>query len=190
MISLQTLLIIVICAFGGVFVLASLLFAYIYGRHTIKDNPTEALIFVKTGLHINRPIKAKISEKNNKGYSFMYKDKVVFYDEIYYKQKRMFFINRVGQLIATPFNQDVELANDEKESLIYELCSSHIGADGMRALKGKNTVNIVIVAFVAFIIGVIAVFGWNYIQSSLVVSPNTTQQSKPTQPSQTPIQIK
>src|SRR3972149_7995663 len=160
------------------------LLGFILGRISVKDNATEARIFIKTGLHINKPVKGKISAISHNGISFKYNRKgIIFvptsYKEHFYCGKRILFLSRKGVLIASPFEDDIALSNDERESLIYELCASHIGADGMRALKGKGSISIIIIALVAFIIGVSSVIGFNAFQNATKKQSATQQQSIP-----------
>lgn len=194
MISIQTLFIIVLCIFTAVFLAGILLIVYLFGRRSVKDNPNLASIFLKTGLHIGKPIKGKLSDKTAKGFKYSYKlnraEKIVLvpasYKEHYYCNRRSIYINRLGQLVASPFFDDVSLDETEKEDLIYELITSHIGRDGMKALKGKQSpASIVVIAIIAFVIGVVAVFGYQYMQSAMQPKPQQTQQNLPT-----PIEVK
>lgn len=143
-------------------VIGLFIIVYALGRMSIKDNSQQAFIFCKTGLHIGKPIKAKLDATTNKGSSFVYNNSVLFvpkdYSEVYYKQRRMLFVNRKGQLIASPFGKDLPINEAEKETLIYELVASHIGADGMRALRSKQSLSLIIVAAAAFIIGIVGTF--------------------------------
>ena len=66
------------------------------------------------------------------------------YEENYYNNKRLIFLSKIGQLVSSPFQNDIDLAPSEREDLIYELIESHIGSDGMRALKGKSSINIIL----------------------------------------------
>jgi len=175
----------------AVFFIATLILAFVYGKSTIKDKPRQALVFVKTGLHINKPYKAKLKVSSKRGviYKFEHHKKIVFipadYGEYYYCNKRMIFLNRLGQLIASPFNKDKSLADTEKEDLIYELVESHVGADGMRALKGTKAGNVILIAVVAFIVGAVAVYGFTTFQDTIAV-----KQSPPTQQQQIESEVK
>ena len=184
--TLQDLIWVIIWLFIVITISAIIIITYLLGRLSIKDKPNEAFVFIKTGSHFRKPIKGKLSEVTNRGSSFMYSKGVVFvpssYEENYYCNKRMIFVNHKGQLIASPVVDDVLLSDTEKESLIYELCASHVGADGMRALKGKDTMNILIVATVAFFIGIAVVVGFNVFQEQMNKRQATPQQQ--TEPSQ------
>lgn len=167
--NLHTLALIILWSLSIILFLGTCITIFIIGRRSIKDNPNEALIFVKTGLHISKPIKAKKTDTSKIGSIFSYGKKIVLipssYGEHYHKNKRLIFISREGQLVASPFDTNITLLEDEKENLIYELVSGHIGADAMKALKGSKTINVIIIAVVAFAFGIIAVFSYNYIQS-------------------------
>lgn len=184
--TLHTLLLIILWFIIAVLFIAIIVLTFIWGRSTIKDDSSKALVLVKTGSHISQVIKAKVSERSNKGHSFMYKNKVVFvpatYEEIYIRNKRMIFINRAGQLIASPFSNDISLSTDERDSLIYELVSSHIGADAVRNMKGKTSTNIIVIAIVAFIVGALVVYGFNYYQDTVSQRQTKTQQPTIQQP--------
>jgi len=169
--TLHTLLIILLWAFSIVFLFGLILITFLIGRSTIKDNPDKALIYVRNGLHVDKPIKAIRKGKSNRGVSYKYGKNTVFvpstYAEVYHHNRRMVFLNKIGQVIALPFSVDVTLNSDEKSDLIYELIESHIGADSIRALKGKSNLSIIMVALIAFAIGAIAVYGILQFQSTM-----------------------
>lgn len=191
--TLQTLVWIIIWLFILVLVAGIVLVTFLFGRISVKDKPNEAAIFIKTGLHIQKPIVGKSSNTSRNGSSFMYsKNKVVFipttYKENYYHNRRMVFINHKGQLIASPIVDDVTLSETEKEDLIYEMCASHIGADGMRALKGKSTASIIIVAFAAFVIGIAVVISYNAFQEQAAKRQANAPQQQIEQP--VPVEVR
>lgn len=171
--DMYILLLILLWGIGSILFIAFLLLIFLFGRHTVKDNPTKALIFLKTGKHINSPMVGKLAGKPTKsGSRYTYGKNTIFvpagYGDNYYKNKRMIFINRLGQLIASPFDGDISLSDDEKNELIYDLVSSKIGSDSIKALQGFGKMNIIIIAVVAFVLGIIAVFGYNYMQTTMV----------------------
>lgn len=161
--TIEQLLILILCAFLIVLFFGTLLTVYLLGKRSIKDNPKNGRIFVKTGSSVNNPKKAKFVEACVSGSLYRYGNKFVMipatYSEIFYNNCRMIFVEHIGQLIASPFDKDVSLSNTESESLIYELCASHIGADGMRALKGNKTTNLILIAIIAFGLGAILAYG-------------------------------
>ena len=182
--DISTLLLIVLWFFIGLLFIAVIILTFFYGRITVKDNPKKAFIFLKTGKHINKPIKGyMVGKPNQVGTRFNYLDKTVFvphkYGDYFYLNRRMVFVNHVGQLVSMPFSDDKQLSNDEKEELIYELCASHIGADSIKALKGKQTMNILIIGVIAFILGILAMFGYNYIQGIVAQQQQQQQQQQP-----------
>ena len=183
--SLYTFILIFLWTFVALFIIGVFILTFIYGRFSVKDDSSKALIYVKTGRHVNRPIKGTLKgAPSSKGCRFIYEKKYLFvphtYADIYFNNKRMLFVNHLGQLIASPFDNDTPLSNDEKADLIYELTSGHIGADSMRALKGKQSMSIVIIGVVAFILGVMAVFGYNYMNDVMI--QQRTQQPAQQQP--------
>lgn len=179
--AINTLALILVWSLLGILLIASLILAFVYGKHTIRDNPEKGIVFVKTGSHISKPIAATLTEMTSKGNSYKYNKSVVMlpttYGEYYHRQKRLIFVSHNGQLIASPFGKDVLLSKSESESLIYELCASHVGSDGMRALKGHKTGNVLIIATVAFLIGVAAMFAFYNFQAvnqnQQVTTPST-----------------
>lgn len=188
--------IICLSVYGLALLIGIFVAVYFLGKQSIKNNPNEAFVFLKTGDSVKKPFKAKLSITSKGGQLFFYynKKKIVFspeqYKEIFYCNKRMIFINGQGQIIASPFENDIELSSNEKNDLIYELVSSHIGADGMRALKGNPSASIIIVAIVALAIGAILSFGViKFID--VQKQNNTIEQTQQTQEIQeTPVKVK
>ena len=177
----NTLLLIIVWFFIALLFIALLVLTFLYGSFRVRDNPKKALIFVKTGMHISRPIKGcMMGMPNQKGTCFNYLDKTLFvpheYGDYYHRNKRMLFVNHIGQLVPMPFSDDVTLSGNEKGELIYELCASHIGADSMKALKGKSAMSILVVGIIAFVIGVFVVIGYSYMQD--VMDKRQTQPSQ------------
>lgn len=76
------------------------------------------------------------------------------------------------------------LGLDEREALIYEMCTSHIGADGMRALKGKSASNIIIVGIISLIVGAVLMYG---ILQFMDAQKNQAPATQPTTQQTTPI---
>ena len=194
--TLQSLVLIFLWSFGALLLCASFLVWYLLGRHSIRDNPNKALVYVKTGKHISKPLNGKIDGKpTNKGSKYTYGKNIVFvparYGDYFHRSKRMLFVSHLGQLVASPFSDDIELSGDEKNELIYGLVESHIGADAMRAIKGKSTINILIVAIIAFAIGAIIVFGVTQYQAqSDLKQTNNIQQVEPETPKEKPQEVK
>ena len=194
--TLQLLVLIFLWSFGVLLLCATFLTLYLLGRHSIRDNPNKALVFIKTGKHVSRPVRASLSGKPSKtGSRFKYGKNIVFvptkYDDYFHCCRRMIFVSHVGQLIASPFGNDVELSSDERNELIYELCESHIGSDAMKAIRGKSATNIIVVAIIAFAIGAIIVFGVTQYQAQAgLTQTNTTQQTVPETPKEIPQEVK
>lgn len=183
--TIQTLVQIILSILGVIILFGMIGTAFLYGKSTIKDNPHKAYVFVKTGRHISKPIKAEMIDKpTREGCIFKYsRDKIITvptgYQDLYIANRRMIFVNHIGELIALPFKGDVKLSEDERSSLIYEICASHVGSDAMRFLKGKNTANIIIVAIIAFVIGAIAVYGFINFQEVMSERQAKIEQQKP-----------
>lgn len=143
---------------------------YFLGKRSVKNDPNKALILVKNGLNVY-PIKGNQTEITKKGVCYRYKkDKFVFmpkqYSEVFLNCRRLIFLSRIGQLIASPFANDIPLTEEENSNLIYEMCSTHIGADAMKALKGKGNAGIILIAIIAFVIGMSIVVIFNQVSAS------------------------
>ncbi len=189
--SLYTFALILLWAFVVVFIIALIIITFVLGRHSIKDNPTKAYIFRKTGRHISKPIKGEmIGKPVSRGSKFKYGKHIVLvpisYADNYFCQRRMIFINRAGQVIASPFTDDTKLADKENEELIYEVIEGHIGSDAIKALKGKNVVPSLLIIIIAFAMGILALTAFNYIRASyleqlapVLPTANTTPVIKP-----------
>lgn len=181
--SMQTLAIIICCLFGVVLFAGVFILTYISGKLSVKNNPNKALVLLDTGSNI-RTFKADIVARGGKGALYKFGEKITMlpktYAEKYYKGRRLVFLNTANQLVSTPFGDDIALAKEERENLIYELVESKIGADSIRALKGKSTKGILLIAVIAFIVGCVIMFGFNYMQdlskAQQPTPPNQTQQ--------------
>lgn len=180
--TLELLLWIIFWVFVSIFLIVLLVIVYFYGKRSTRNNPDSAWVFIKTGLNLSKPIKAKKDVTTNKGTMFIYKGGVIAipttYKEYYLVGRRVIFVNHKGQLIATPLIDDVELSSSEKEDLIYELVTSKIGEEGIKAVRGTNKTNIIIVAVIAFIVGIIAVVGYMAIQNSVTL-PDVPTNNQP-----------
>lgn len=178
--TLNTLILIILVFFLVVFAVGLSIVIFYLGRHTIKDNPRKAFVFRKTGRHISKPIKGDMVGKPIKrGCVFKYGENTVIvpysYADIFFNQRRMIFINKKGQVIASPFTGDITLSDSEKDSLIYEVLEGHIGSDAMKAIKGKNNIPNIIIIVIAFILGALLVFGYNYISTTGMQIPTPAQ---------------
>lgn len=184
---MQVLAIVLLSIYGLVALAGIIFIIYYLGRLSVRNNPQKAIVLCKNGLSVSTK-KATLHEKTSEGYSYKVNGVSEFllvpqrYQEVYYRGKRILFTGKTGQLISSPYDKDISLSKEESNNLIYELCASHIGADGMRALQGKKPMQTIIVAIVAFAIGAIAVFGITHFQQ--LQATKQIQQSQPTQPTQ------
>ena len=190
--NLYTLILIFLWAFVGLLIIGIFFLTFLYGRLTVKDNPNKAIIFIKTGRHVGKPIKGYIDGKStNSGCKYKYNNNYIFvphqYGDVFYCSKRLLFLNRKGQLIPMPFDDDLSLSEDEKAELIYELCESHIGADSIRALKGKQSFSIILIGVVAFVLGILAVISYTYISDVMAAQQIP---SKPPTTQEKPVEVK
>lgn len=188
---MQALIIFIITFFSILFIAGILILTFLYGKRTTRNNPKNAIVLVKNGLEI-LSYKGKMKGKPAKtGVKYEYNNTFVLVPasskEYYYKNKRLLIVNQLGQLIATPFGNDIYLTNSERENLIYELVESSIGSEIIHSMRGKSTVSIIIVAIIAFIIGAGAVLGYNAISKMMAnqqvltqpTTTNTTQNLPP-----------
>ncbi len=178
--TLQTLVSIILWFFAIAITAGLLVAIFFIGRSTVKNDIRKAKIMVSIGEE--SPVyKGILTDVSKRGCVYSYnqggKDKKIFvsykHEVRFNNHKRLLFLNSIGQLIASPFNDDVVLSDDEKNDLIYELVSSHIGADGVRALKGKSLPNVILIGIIAFILGIIVVFGYNYFNQSIALQQTT-----------------
>ena len=190
-----TLLYLLLILLGLTLLIGSYVLAYTIARKRVKNDSSKATILVKNGLETEAK-KGQLSGIGKRGTKYFYGGKKVLfvpssYQEVYHKNRRLLFIQRFGQLIASPFDNDIPLSDSEKEDLIYELTSGHIGADGLRAIKGKSSANVILIAIIAFIIGAVMVYGVVSYQDVIAkqqIQQQTQQQQDTNLP--TPIEVK
>lgn len=195
--SIQTLAIIICSLFGLALFIAVFILTFIAGKLSVKNNPTKALVLLDTGNNA-RSFKADIVIDGNRGTLYRWGKRLAVlpksYREIYYKGRRLIFLNRANQVIATPFDRDIELDSTERSELLYELVSSDIGAEGIRAIQSaKATPKILIIIVIAFIVGAVAVLGYNYFSENFKATspkPPVTQQQAPVENNQKVIEVK
>lgn len=181
--NLQTIVIILASIYGLVLLAGFLFVVFLFGRLSVKNDPRKALVYIISGSQMSRPKAGKMAGNPTKlGCKYIYGNNTVFvpasYREYYYQGKRIIYLTRLGQLIATPFSAKETLSDDEKNELIYELVSSHIGADSMRALQGKFNLNIVMIIVIVIIVSLLAAFGYNYMKGTMVANQVSTQEQK------------
>lgn len=190
----NTIIIFILVLWGFILLAALMLILFLLGKHTVKNNPNKAMILILNGNNVDDIFQGKLHTKTKKGYSYKYNNgKSILvpkeYKEVYCKNKRLLFLNHMGQLIASPFDRDIELSPDEKDGLITDLLESHIGSDSIRALRGKGALGTVLVAIIAFILGAVIVFGFTQFQKVSQQKQVTTQQQQQ-KSSQTPVEVK
>lgn len=188
--NVHTLLTIILVFFGIIFTATAFILTIILSRKSVKNNPKKATILIKNGAE-TIGYKGTFSGLCDKGYRYNYdKDKFVAvpirYEPIFHRNRRLLFLNNINQVIVNPFGKDVELNPDEKSDLLYALVSGQIGAEAVKAIRGKTTVNIWVIAIIAFVIGAIAILGYNYMSKNVINQPGTTQTSNVTQKINTP----
>lgn len=160
---------------------------YQRGKSSTQENPNKGIIFTLNGKHLEKPKKAKFIEKSSKGLCFAYgKNDLVLvpikYEEIYYRDRRLIFINNKGRLISDVFGTNgTNISDAEKETLIKEMLKANIGGGAVQAIKSTHplAINIVMVV-IALVVGVIGTYG--FIQFQKQIGLNNQQQSQQIQP--------
>ncbi|OGM08555.1 hypothetical protein A2Z67_01800 [Candidatus Woesebacteria bacterium RBG_13_36_22] len=186
----------IISIFLGILLLGGLyLFFYLMGRRSVRNNADKALVYVATGKNVENPYKADIIAKTGLGTCFQFKEKFVAipssYSEIFHRQRRMIFVSRTGQLIASPFNTDAIISREEKDSILQALIEANIGAGVVKALKGRGmkAFQVIIIAVIAFAIGAIGVYALTQYQKVQTPKTDIPQQQNIPKP-QIPIEVK
>jgi len=170
--TLQTIITIILWLISIIGFAGIVATVFFIGRASIKDNPNKALVLVKYGDRIGKPFIANLHQKTKNSYSFMFKDKIIIvpdtYAKLYYRGKRIIFLSDDKKLIASPFDKDI-VVEETLNDLIYEICASHVGADGMKAIKGKSTASVLLVGAICLIIGAVLSFGALKFQDTMAI---------------------
>lgn len=193
--NVVTFLWIIVWFFAILFVAGILLIVFLFGRSSKEDNPNLASIFINKGLHCEKPVKGILHRKGKKGESFKYgQGNIVMipneYKRRYYNNKRMVFVEHKGQIIASPFDNDVPITESQAEDLIYDICESHVVSDGLRALRGKSAVKLMSVIVIVVIIACVGVFGYNYLSKQQSTQQNTPIEQPANNKLNEPIEVK
>lgn len=182
--TVHTLIVIILAFWASLLVIGLFVAVFFLGRSSIKKNDeNSALVLVKVG-HEIKAYKGKLFGVCKSGIGFIYNRSIAIvpfkFKRIFHKNRLLIFMNNQEQVISSPFDNDEKLTDEEKKGLIYELFESHLGADAIRALKGKGQglLTIIIVGIVAFALGAILVYGVINLQSK---KPATQPVSHPTQ---------
>lgn len=183
--TLQTFFIIIGSFFGIIILVLSFVLTYHLGKGKVKNNPNEAIVFVKNGVEIV-PYKGKLALTSKSGCRFSYlKEKFVLvpnnYTVEYCKNKRAIWIGKIGQLISSPFDSSEQLSDTERENLIYELTESQIGSEAVRAIKGNKGSSILMIIIIGVIVVTVAFFAMQYLPKMMNKTTDTTTQPAITQ---------
>lgn len=191
MISIQTILNILITAFAVIVFAATIILTYVLTKRNIRNDINKCTVLANIGGDII-PIKGKLKQVVKKGFRYNYGRWFILvprrYKEEYVNHRRLIFVGKTGQLISSPFDKDIPLAEDERNDLIYEIVESAIGNDAVKAAKSSSkAVNIVMIIVIAFIVGLIAIVGYNMMQGQITPAQTSTIE----QPiDNTPIEVK
>lgn len=168
--TLQLLLTIISVVIGVLLASAVVIFAYITGKASVKNQPDKALVLLNTGNN-TRTFKADYIVESNRGYLYRFGKRLVAvpkqYKEVYHKGRRLIFMNRANQIVSSPFDDDSSLSEVEKASLIYELVECDIGSESVRAMRGKQTPKLLLIAAICIAVGAIAVYSIMYFQDKM-----------------------
>lgn len=183
---MHPLILFVIIFFGILFVAGLFIATWFISKNRVKNKPENAVILKKNGQEIiaykgimdGLPSKKCIKYKYNKDRFVLVPNE---YTIEYIKNRRLIFIGRDGQVISQPFEKTQSLTASEREKLIYEFIESKIGGDAIREIKGKSTVNVIMIAVIGFAVGVACVFIFNFVSDKYMnKEPNiTTENEKP-----------
>lgn len=188
MISIQTLAIILLSAFGVVILAASFVITYIIAKRRTKNNPNNAIVILRNGQE-GEAFKAKLHKISRLGYRYIYKANgkikhVILpkkYEPFYVRNNLWIFIRDIGDIVSSPFHEKDKLSDAEREELIYEVVETHIASDGMRALKGGKGINTALIIIIIIAAIVLGGFGIQFIQkqsaqqAAQVLPPPVTQ---------------
>ena len=169
----QTLELILIIEFSLVAIIGLSFLIFHLGRESTRERIGEALVFVKSGRQLAKPVIGKKGKTSNKGISYSYTsnrvNKIILvpanYDFTSFRGRLIIFVKHTGQIIASPFAGEYQLSASEKNDLIYDILESHVGGDAMKAISGKSKAFSLLFIVIAFIIGGAAVFGFQQFQT-------------------------
>lgn len=171
------------------------IFIYAAGKRSVKDTDERAYIHIDKDGHIRRPIVGIRAQTTQKGIAYIYnidnKKSIVIipasYEVRHYLGKRDIYIGREGQLIASPFNSDIQLSNLEKDDLFHSIFKSKMLVEAVKHISGKgsNKSIIVVIIIIAAIVVVVGIGGGYYAGHQTQSKPPITQptQTQPVQPS-------
>lgn len=199
----QNIAIIILSILGFGIFLAILVLVFIYGKVTVKDNPYKARIFIKTGNQVTS-VNGTAKEVTAKGIRFQYrhggiKIKNVLVPMKYGQDiikgvlnsgKRLIFVDKVGRLIASPFDKDVELAPEERSNLIYEILESNVGEAVVREIKSKKQSIGLFAVIIALFLGALLGYGGVKVMERYQQQTNQPKQTQQQNQQQIPIEVK
>lgn len=178
MISLMTVLLITIILYGLAIIILLGIFLYNLGKASTDDNPKNALIFRLNGNHLEKPRKATYHSETPNAIRYNYNsDEFVIVPkrikadnklgtkaekirDIFYRGKKIIFLNNIGGLIANDFETGQQVNDSEMLTILKEVFKADIGGGAVRAVKSSKQVmfNIILV-IIALCIGIIGTYG-------------------------------
>jgi len=175
--ALKVIVIICLVVWGFVLVGGLCFVIYLIGRASVVNNPNKVAVFIKSGNTLLKPLKGKMVKRVKNGTAYKYRGgkftiRPSSYSEIYYNGRITVFLNKIGQVIASPFTESETLADGEKETLIYKILESHIGEGAVNAVSSKKKVpNFILMAFIAIAIIVVGFIGYKYYETNMTQQP-------------------
>jgi hypothetical protein len=145
--------------------------ALIFGIYLIiqkameEKNPDKCFVFPYVEQTLNKPIWGHKIEKTANGIRYKYKkaflDVPINYPVIWFKKRRTLFIDINNDLITRFDNplRGFKLTAGDKDDLQFELGTSNLVTQALKAFKGKNDVMLMIIAIIIFVVGGVLGYG-------------------------------
>lgn len=149
----------------------------IYQALTSERDPSKGYIFPYYEHTLNRFIKVNRLITANGGVRYenkkKYIDVPINYPVIWHKKRRVFIINIDGNLITNfdDSKHSFKITANDKDDLNFNLGTSNLISQAVKAMSGKNDVMLMIIAIVIFAVGSIVGFAVGKITSKAPVTP-------------------
>lgn len=187
---------ILIGLFIGIGVISGALLFYFLGKSAQRENINRCSIDIDCGSQVvTRKGKCIHTSVEGKKYQYRYNGAIHeilvpdTYKPRYRQARRLLAMNSSGSLVALPFEQSEKLSKSEREDLIKEITMSQLLAQAVKAMRGKITSSILIIAvIIALLIGIAGTYMFvkNQQKNQTTKTTQTTQTTQPTQPTNTP----
>lgn len=168
---LRLILVVLLSLFGLAFLFGLGLVLFIIGKRSVINNPNKAAVFIASKGKLERPKKGQFLKGNNKGRIYTYnKDKQFTirpnsYSELWFEGRLAIFLNSLGQIISSPFDNKEILSDTEKSDLIYSVIETHVGADVIHAMTSRKKMpNIILIIIIVVVLAVVGILGYQFYQ--------------------------